>query len=271
MSHSNPQLHHRRHFSFYILHRYLGLLAALFVLLLAITGIMLNHTETLRLDERDIKSSVILDWYGLDANITGTGYRIGEHWVSNQQQSIYIDDKLLDVTFAGLIGAVKTKELIVLATRKKIILLTPAGELVDEIDQGSGLPAGKILGLGLSPVQQAAIKAADGTFVASSDFLSWSDNLNSEIIWSSQKNLPDALKISIAHNWRGEGVTLERLVLDLHSGRLLGGSWGVLLIDLAALLMLLLVITGVWLWLNRWRKRIIHKRAYKRHHLQKTG
>ena len=39
-------------------------------------------------------------------------------------------------------------------------------------------------------------------------------------------------------------------MLDLHSGRILG-SWGVYLVDAAAILFMLLAITGVWLWGKR--------------------
>ena len=43
----------------------IGLFAIALVIILAITGIMLNHTEAFKLDERYIKASWLLDWYGI--------------------------------------------------------------------------------------------------------------------------------------------------------------------------------------------------------------
>jgi uncharacterized iron-regulated membrane protein len=45
--------------------------------------------------------------------------------------------------------------------------------------------------------------------------------------------------------YRRGGLPLERVILDLHSGRIVG-DWGVYVVDGAALLFLALVITGMW-------------------------
>jgi uncharacterized iron-regulated membrane protein len=45
---------------------------------------------------------------------------------------------------------------------------------------------------------------------------------------------------------------VERVILDLHSGRFFGklGPW---LFDIAALLLILLSLSGAWIWLKRRR------------------
>lgn len=45
--------------------------------------------------------------------------------------------------------------------------------------------------------------------------------------------------------FRGEGIPLYRVLLDLHSGRLFG-TLGVWIVDAAAVAMLFLTMTGVW-------------------------
>ena len=50
--------------------------------------------------------------------------------------------------------------------------------------------------------------------------------------------------------YRGRGLSMEKLILDVHSGRILG-RFGVILVDLAAVLFLLLSITGTWIWIRR--------------------
>ncbi|MFT5351416.1 MAG: hypothetical protein ACI9MF_002239 [Gammaproteobacteria bacterium] len=50
--------------------------------------------------------------------------------------------------------------------------------------------------------------------------------------------------------YRGKGLSLERILLDLHSGRLLGNA-GVFIVDLAALFFVFLALSGSWMWLRK--------------------
>ncbi|MEK9766944.1 MAG: PepSY-associated TM helix domain-containing protein, partial [Thalassolituus sp.] len=49
-------------------------------------------------------------------------------------------------------------------------------------------------------------------------------------------------------------ISLQRIVLDIHSGRWFG-SWGIWMMDLAAVVLILLSISGLWLWWSRGRNR----------------
>ncbi len=63
--------------------------------------------------------------------------------------------------------------------------------------------------------------------------------------------LPTGLEQDLLYLYRGKGLSLERLLLDLHSGRLLGNA-GVYIVDVAALLFIFLALSGSWMW---WRRR----------------
>ena len=43
----------------------MGVSAAIFVILVTTTGILLNHTESFQFDSRHIQSDWVLDWYGI--------------------------------------------------------------------------------------------------------------------------------------------------------------------------------------------------------------
>jgi len=60
------------------------------------------------------------------------------------------------------------------------------------------------------------------------------------------------LKKLLRNHFRGEVLPVERVLLDLHSGRFFGkiGPW---LFDIAAALLILLSLTGSWIWLRRRR------------------
>ena len=47
-----------------------------------------------------------------------------------------------------------------------------------------------------------------------------------------------------------EGLTLERVVLDIHSGRFFG-KFGVYVVDFFSVLFLMLSITGLWIFLKQ--------------------
>ncbi|MDP4879953.1 MAG: PepSY domain-containing protein, partial [Opitutales bacterium] len=59
-------------------HRWMGFASALFLLVLSVTGLLLNHTERLGLDDITIRNSMILDRYGMAAGNEITAYRIHE-------------------------------------------------------------------------------------------------------------------------------------------------------------------------------------------------
>ena len=46
-------------------HRWVGLSAALFVVMFAITGVLLNHTRELGLHTINVSSQWMMDWYGM--------------------------------------------------------------------------------------------------------------------------------------------------------------------------------------------------------------
>ncbi len=51
----------------------------------------------------------------------------------------------------------------------------------------------------------------------------------------------------------GNGINLERMVLDFHSGRLFG-SIGVWFVDIVGVMVILLALSGLFLWFGRRRR-----------------
>jgi uncharacterized iron-regulated membrane protein len=63
----------------------------------------------------------------------------------------------------------------------------------------------------------------------------------------------------LQRSYRGIGLSAERVMLDLHSGRILGRA-GVYLVDAAAIVFLLLAVSGTWLWARRQASIRAHRR-----------
>ena len=101
--------------SLYQWHRMLGIAAGVFVLLLAVTGLMINHTESLELDERYAKADWLLNWYGIAPPADAVSYRLGEHWVSQLGNRLYLDGEEIPGSYGRLLGVAGTRQLLVIA------------------------------------------------------------------------------------------------------------------------------------------------------------
>ncbi len=250
---------HRRHpriklRSFYVWHRYLGVSAAVFVLVLAASGLALNHTETLRLDERYVGSRALLAWYGIAAPEPDGSYAAGGHLITHVGERLFLDTTPLPGEFRELTGVVAAPGLLVVVADGDALLLTPEGELIERLSGEDGVPAG-IQAVGMNPNRDGVVvRASHGLYRPDAELLSWSHTgLDAGAVsWSQPVPTPPALAAEIKRAYLGRTLPLERVILDLHSGRILG-AWGPWAMDTAAAVLLLLALSGSWMWLKRRR------------------
>jgi len=247
------------------LHRWLGLFAAAFALLLAVTGLLLNHSEALQLDRQRIRADWVVDLYGLTPPPLQASRAVGEHWVSLWGGQLFIDAAPLRGHAATtLVGAFAGEaaveapgeaagEALLIVTDRQTLLVTPTGELIDTL----AAPGPSLV--------MAARHHGDRIIVTTEDGRNWSTDLDATA-WHSETNaapavapvrqaaanttLPPALEDRIRQWWRGEGISALQLVRDLHSGAV-ARAVGRLLFDLAAVALIILALTGVWLALGR--------------------
>lgn len=249
MPHRKTRHKRRKLRSLFLWHRYIGLTAALFVIVLSVTGILLNHTESLDLDNRFVSNDSLLDWYGIAMPMQISAHAIGDIHISELEGRLFWDTQELGGQDHALIGAVAIGDMVVVASSGNLLLLTADGELVERLDSSAGVPAG-MKAVGVTADGHMAVDAAHGLYQADDQFLEWrkSDNLDAQ--WSSPINLPERKLETLGQSYRGHGLPLERVILDLHSGRILGQG-GVLLMDATAILLLFLSGSGIWLWVRR--------------------
>lgn len=227
-------------------HRRIGLVAAALVVVLAISGVALNHTTELGLDRMHVPPSWLPDGSGPTSDARMHGYRVGQQQLTTLEDRVFLDGVMIPQTLEGIVGAVKIANAIAVAGRSEILLLSETGELIERI---TALPT-PLTGIGVTPDGRVAIALAPN-LVFSSDvsLLEWQQVQDSRIVWTTTSIIPENIReqVSLAHH--GVGVSMERLVLDVHSGRILGhyGPW---LMDGAAILLLLLAATGLFGWLR---------------------
>lgn len=229
-------------------HRYFALLAAVLAAVLSVTGILLNHTSELKLDEIPIRNSAILDWYGVEpASISGFQTEIG--WVLGDGHHVYLNQKTV-ASCPVLVGAIWLETYLIIACRESLLLATNDGSLVEAMDSSSGLPA-PVTGLG-STNDQLILKTPGQTFLLDPEQLRIEPLNIPSTSFSTPGKVPKELEIELQEKASPKEMHLERLLLDIHSGRIFG-IFGVVLVDLGAILLLLMAFSGLWIWMHRQR------------------
>lgn len=229
-------------------HRRIGLLAAILVLLLAVTGIMLSHATGLRLQDITITASWITRLYAPEIHAPPLASAIPGGWVVWIDGHLYRNGQPLASGLHALVGAAATKQTIAIASSDEILLLTPEGQVLERLGAAS-LP-GAIEAIGTAAGGAIAVRSA-GQVAVTDDFLAWRAAPPTAIRWHKVQAAPDTVLAAALAAHRGAGISLHRLVTDLHSGRFLGaaGPW---LMDAAAIMMIGLAGSGFVMW---WKRR----------------
>ena len=237
---------------FQLWHRSLGVIAAIFAVVISGTGLLLNHSDNLGLDEIHVDNDWLLGLYGINPEKNTVSYREGDHWVSLVGSHIYVDDRDTGQQSDTLVGIAFLANTILVAMDDGLLLLPPEAQLTEKISVLPGV-RGLIIGVGKAAGLNPVLKTQQGVYLGNEDLTAWQPLVAVPIVWSAQEILPEALFHRIMQQHRGSGISIERLVLDLHSGAILGG-YGKYLGDFAAVLILSLSISG--LWVLRLRRRM---------------
>ncbi len=231
-------------------HRRFGLTAAALVLVLSVTGLLLNHAASLNLDKSKVENTWILDWYGIaGVDETSLSFEIGDSTVSWAGGWLFLDELPLVGGVSDLVGAAALGELIVVTAPREILLFTREGELVERflpVEFRTDVTAIGTLDQGLY------VRVGEAAFSSNSDASVWLavDTPLEAVVWSVGAPMPAQMHAAVNNHLRGEGLPVYRIILDLHSGNFFG-KLGVLIMDGAAILLLILALSGVWIWWPR--------------------
>lgn len=225
-------------------HRRLGIIFSVVFLTICVTGIFLNHTEGLKLSQKTINNSWLLSWYGMTPKTSIQTYPLGDDYLSELEGELYFNGNPIG-SLSGFVGVAKIQELVFATGNREALLLTSEGETVERY-QGASLPNGEIQRLGRTTNGQAIILTDKGSFVADQDFLSWvQTDTESAIDYIKKIGTPNGVREIIYKNYRGDGLSLYKVILDLHSGRIFG-SLGKVMADASAVILIFLTLSGLY-------------------------
>jgi len=204
-------------------HRRFGITIALIVLLLVITGILLNHTTELDLGHRYINSAWLLDWYEIKPDKPPVNYRVDDINVTLMGDRLYFNEYELLESVRQLHGAVALDAMVIIGLDSQLLLVDRRGQLIDQLDGMDGVPSG-MRQLGVDQNKQLIIRAAHGDYRLDFRSIHWEEEDKIQAQWSQPGQISPELNQILLDRYRGSGLPVERVLLDMHSGRIFG-SW----------------------------------------------
>ncbi len=232
-------------------HRLVGLVGAVFIVMLAVSGLLLSFDDELALGKRHLSSAWLLDWYAIRPAPVPTSFSVDQNYVSQVGTRLYFNRSMVDAGVTQLVGAVRVAGMFAIAVNNEIWLLDANGEVTDRFGELDGIPP---------PLTQIG-RAGDNILIinAGGQVLSLAlDGTTAPYTgpppqWSIPGPPSDELNAHYAADYRGHQLSLERVVLDLHTGRLFGAI-GVWVVNVSAVLLLFLAGSGTLGWWRRVRR-----------------
>lgn len=219
------------------IHRWVGVIASLWLLLLASTGYLLQHKEGFNLENKFIQSTTLLSWYGIGEQFLS--FELNQNKVAQLDYQVYVDESPVLKLEKELIGVVEQGANIVLATENELHWFNQDKELVQSMDSLDGLPS-PIVKIAIQD-SQIYLKSLNGVFTLEGQLV---DNIFNNWSTSSQDL---GLKNQLLSNSSNEFVSWFTLLFDIHAGI----TTPSLLNDLAAFALIFLSLSGLIIFFKK--------------------
>ncbi|MCG9720987.1 PepSY-associated TM helix domain-containing protein [Shewanella sp. Isolate7] len=232
-------------------HRRLGIASALLVVMVAVTGVLINHSNDFALDSAHVHQGWLLDHYGIKAPGRVAIFET-QPLLASSDNLLWLKGKPVLEAQGPLLGALAYGEHYVAIDAQHLYLLSQDGALLEQQGRATGLPQ-NLRALGLLPTgdgQQLWLDTDSGSYLSDADLIEW-QAAQPLVALDWQAPLADdkshALIQELSLSARAMHLTWERVLLDLHSGRIVGLA-GSLMMDLVALCLIFMAISGLYLW-----------------------
>ena len=232
------------------IHKFTGIAVCVFLIHLSITGIFLNHTEDLGLDEKYTASPMILALYNISMPNKEESFLVDNHFISRFGNQVFLDNQPVFKSEVPIIGAITFNQMLIIAIKNELVLLTEDGELIEKLTTANGVPE-NIQKLGAFN-SLLFLKTSNQVWESNDEGQEWRVSDSSFNEWSNEVVMPDEKTQQVESYFLGKGVSLEQFFLDLHNGNIIKG-FGKWILDIIAIFLLLISISGVWIWLRKKR------------------
>lgn len=249
---SNKNQPRKNQKSLYVWHRYAGLFTALFVIFITVSGIALNHTDDLALKKQHISSSILLDSYNIQAPSFILQFSSEQRVITQADNFLFINAADVITTEERLIGVAEFDDFLIIALSNALLLIDSSNQLVETLSRIDGVPS-NMSSLGVDKSHRVTVLANNQLYRLSNELSLQKVAMDHAINWSTAEHMSERETADISQRYRSNIISLETLLLDIHSGRFFG-SYGTLFFDFIGIVLLFLAITGVIIWLKQARK-----------------
>ena len=229
-------------------HRWLGVAAALPLLWLSVTGLLLNHIVDLGLNDKRVSAEWILKRYHQLPEGKPVAFKANERLIAEWDGALYLDGKYLEGFEGDLIGAVGVRDKLVIATKEAVGVFDGSDAMEIELDELS-LPVLPLQGVAVAE-NVLLVKSESGWSSFSDDFLVFEERIGSAKVVTSHALKDDEFESLKSAIMSGRSMPLDRVIGDGHSGKLFGWP-GWVITDLAAVGTIILTILGLRLFPKR--------------------
>ena len=229
-------------------HRRIGLLACILIVILSVTGILANHSSQLGWDRTPISAQWILDSYGFSAPLHYEGVNIHDRlWVISDTQ-LFMDDVPVSTCNTAWHSVNPLNGVVVASCQSKIELFTTDGERIEAIN---ALPESRLMQSGtVEHDDRLLLQFSESQYLLNLDSLEVEAVSGYEMVPEDVQQASADLTQALQNQFRVHDLTWERFILDVHAGRWFGG-WGWLLMDLGAVFLLTLSLSGLIMYTLR--------------------
>lgn len=236
-----------------LIHRWSGVLLIVPLTIACVTGLILNHTVDLNLSNRFVTADWIQARYGMSLEGDPKAFGLdGKAYAAIWDDKIFHRKNIIDDT-SPLIGAVPLRDGTAVVTASAVHYFGLDGELIETLDS-LALPPTPIGKAGRTSDLTLVLETVSGTFTSDANLLDFTESPDDQkTTWSAPVFATDAARKTWQTAFSGNGIPLDRVILDLHSGRFFGtiGKW---IYDLTVIGVLFLSATGFVLFLRTRRR-----------------
>ena len=193
------------------IHRLLGITLVFFILVLSITGSLLQHAEDFNIRNNYASSYIAKSFYNIKP-CEIYSYEFKNKWLSICNRNLYFDTTKIASNINKINSILLKKDRYHIQYDNHVIIINSDSSIED----------------------MGHTEESERIFM--------NINMKKNIITNDKKKIIEDKSIS-------KTITYERIVVDLHSGRLFG-PFGVTLVDLVTIGIILLSLTGSYTWLR---------------------
>lgn len=233
-------------------HKFIGISLAIWLLIMVVTGVLLNHSNDLELDKASITNKTILKVYGVKQPENGFSFLIKKNIFIHQfGEKLFFNQKVIEN-----VGQISEKVLVAsnnqdifIYWNQHVVLLTLDGEL---IEYNEFFSVENAIAIGTDEAKSFYLKTKEGLFSGNSDDLEFvpSVMVDEKIKWHKSVPLTEEMIKRFSLTISYEGFTWERLLLDIHNGNVFG-YFNKYLIDFLSFAFLGLIFSGIYIWFKK--------------------